>query len=309
MSSHELTRRHGVGLWAVAFAFLAVLAFSTAPTPLYAIYQERDGFSTFLITVIFAAYAVGVTLALFFAGHLSDSLGRKRMLIPALLLSLVSATLFLVWRDLPGLLVARVINGLSVGIVTATATAYLADCTHRPSAPRCSRQPRTSADSGSVRSSPARSRRPSTRRSPSRMCFFAALLVVAVIVVALAPETVTRPADPPRLPAAADRRPGRGALLLLRRRDRRVRLLRGLRALHVARAVLPGGHARPHQPRARGCPGVDRLRRRDPHAVGRGRVGRQAARRAPAPQRSRPVSRCSSPHCGRRALRSSSSAA
>src|SRR5687768_9664484 len=119
------TRRHGVGRWAVAFAFLAVLAFSAAPTPLYAIYQDRDGFSTFVITVIFASYAVGVTLALFFAGHLSDALGRKRMLIPALLLSLVSAALFLVWRDLTGLIVARVINGLSVGIVTATATAYL----------------------------------------------------------------------------------------------------------------------------------------------------------------------------------------
>ena len=37
--------------------------------------------------------------------------------------------------------------------------------------------------------------------------FFAALLVVAVIVVALAPETVTRPEDAPRLPAAAHRRP------------------------------------------------------------------------------------------------------
>src|SRR5881397_3192198 len=72
-------RRHGAGLWAVAFAFLIVLAFSTLPTPLYAIYQERDGFSTFLITVIFAAYSVGVILALFFAGHASDWLGRRRM--------------------------------------------------------------------------------------------------------------------------------------------------------------------------------------------------------------------------------------
>src|SRR3712207_1861033 len=102
-SSQASTRRHGAGLWAVAFAFLAVLAFSTVPTPLYAIYQARDGFSTFVITVVFAAYAVGVTLALFLAGHLSDWLGRKRALLPALALSLVSAALFLVWRDLPGL--------------------------------------------------------------------------------------------------------------------------------------------------------------------------------------------------------------
>ena len=65
-------RRHGAGLWAVVFAFVAVMAFSTVPTPLYTLYQARDGFSTFMITVIFAAYAVGVTVALFFAGHVSD---------------------------------------------------------------------------------------------------------------------------------------------------------------------------------------------------------------------------------------------
>ena len=91
------------GLWAVAFAFLAVLAFSTAPTPLYAIYQDRDGFSTFLITVIFAAYAVGVTLALFFAGHLSDWFGRRAHAAPrAAAQPRERAALFLVWRDLPG---------------------------------------------------------------------------------------------------------------------------------------------------------------------------------------------------------------
>ena len=191
------TRRHGVGLWAVAFAFLAVLAFSAAPTPLYAIYQDRDGFSTFLITVIFASYAVGVTLALFFAGHLSDWLGRKRMLIPALLLSLVSAALFLVWRDLPGLIVARVINGLSVGIVTATATAYLAEL---HSSPKRAQIMATTANLGGLGIGPIiAGTLAQTVDAPLTVpyLFFAALLVVAVIVVALAPETVTRPQTRP----------------------------------------------------------------------------------------------------------------
>src|SRR3954449_5768432 len=120
-------RRHAAGRWAVVFAFVAVMAFSTVPTPLYAIYQARDGFSTFVVTLIFAAYAVGVILALFLAGHVSDWLGRRRALVPAVLLSVLSAIVFLVWRGLPGLLIGRVLSGLSVGIVTATATAYLAE--------------------------------------------------------------------------------------------------------------------------------------------------------------------------------------
>src|SRR3954451_14647179 len=125
-SSPARRRRRGGGLWAVAFAFVAVMAFSTVPTPLYALYQARDGFPTFVITVIFAAYAVGVVVALFFAGHVSDWIGRRRALVPAVVLSMMSAVVFLVWRSLPGLLVGRVLSGLSVGIVTATATAYLA---------------------------------------------------------------------------------------------------------------------------------------------------------------------------------------
>ena len=110
------------GLWAVAFAFVAVMAFSTVPTPLYALYQQRDGFPTFVITVIFASYAVGVVVALFFAGHVSDWVGRRRALVPAVVLSMMSAVVFLVWRAVPGLLLGRMLSGLSVGIVTATAT-------------------------------------------------------------------------------------------------------------------------------------------------------------------------------------------
>src|SRR3954466_2324495 len=116
-------RRHGAGRWAVVFAFVAVMAFSTVPTPLYTLYQARDGFSTLVITVIFAAYAVGVIVSLFFAGHVSDWVGRRRALVPAVLVRVPGARRLLLWRALPGLLVGRVLSGLSVGVVTATATA------------------------------------------------------------------------------------------------------------------------------------------------------------------------------------------
>jgi hypothetical protein len=196
-------RRHGAGLWAVAFAFLTVLAFSTVPTPLYAIYQARDGFSIFLITVIFAAYAVGVILALFFAGHVSDWLGRRRALVPAVLTSIVSAAVFLLWRDLPGLLVARVLNGLSVGMVTATATAYLTELHlgERPGAsPKRPQMLATTANLGGLALGPiVAGVLAATVDAPLTVPFalFAALLAVAAIGVALAPETVTPPQTPP----------------------------------------------------------------------------------------------------------------
>ena len=119
--------RFELGFWVIAFAYVAVMAVNTVPSPLYGLYQQRDRFSTFTITLIFASYALGSTSSLFLLGHVSDWFGRKRVLIPGLLISASAALIFLFWRDLPGLYVGRVLGGLSVGMVSATATAYLGE--------------------------------------------------------------------------------------------------------------------------------------------------------------------------------------
>lgn len=126
--------RHGLGFWMIALAFLVSMAFSTVPAPLYPLYQARSGFSTFMITVVFAAYAVGVVASLLLAGHLSDWTGRKKILVQALALELVAAAIFLTTPSLGLLIVARFVGGLGVGMLTATATAHLQelDARHRP---------------------------------------------------------------------------------------------------------------------------------------------------------------------------------
>lgn len=118
---------HRVGLWTVAFAFTVAMAFTTVPTPLWSIYAQRDHFSSLTITLAFAAYAVAVALSLFLAGHLSDWYGRRRILALALALNVLAGAVFVTWPELPGLIVARVLSGLGIGAVTATATAWLAD--------------------------------------------------------------------------------------------------------------------------------------------------------------------------------------
>ncbi|WP_106814681.1 MFS transporter [Microbacterium timonense] len=127
MTLFSRTVPHTAGFWIVAASFLTTMAYSTVPTPLYPLYQEQDGFPVWVITMIFAAYAVGVVFSLFFVGHISDWAGRRRMAVIAVLVSAVSAVLFLVWNDVAGLLTARFVNGVSIGILTATATAHLAE--------------------------------------------------------------------------------------------------------------------------------------------------------------------------------------
>ena len=118
---------YDTGFWLIALVFVTGMAFSTVPTPLYPLYQARDGFSTFTVTVVFAVYVIGVLTSLLLAGQVSDLVGRKKVLTVALALELVAAALFLVEPPLPVLLVARLVTGLGVGLLTPTATAYLHD--------------------------------------------------------------------------------------------------------------------------------------------------------------------------------------
>jgi MFS family permease len=127
-------RKGGLWFWAVAVAFTVLMAFTTAPTPLWSVFAQHDRFSSLTITLVFAAYAVAVALSLFLAGHLSDWYGRRRMVAGGLALNVFAAVVFVAWAELPGLFVARVLSGLGIGVVTATATAWLAelDAARRP---------------------------------------------------------------------------------------------------------------------------------------------------------------------------------
>jgi len=121
----RLSRR--ASFWAVAFAFLALTAFATAPSALYGFYAQADHLSRITLTVVYAVYAVGVVASLLLAGHLSDSYGRRTVLIPALVVAAAASVVFLTWTSLPGLLVARLLTGVALGAGVATATAYIAD--------------------------------------------------------------------------------------------------------------------------------------------------------------------------------------
>jgi MFS family permease len=127
ISSLQRRRSHRFGFWAVAVAFTTVMAFTTVPTPLWSLYAQRDRFSSLTVTIAFAVYALAVALSLFLVGHISDSYGRRRILMPALTLEILAGVVFVVWSSLPALLVARVVSGLGIGAVTATAMAWISE--------------------------------------------------------------------------------------------------------------------------------------------------------------------------------------
>jgi MFS family permease len=109
------------------FAFFVAMLGTTLPTPLYPLFEGRYGFGPLQVTVIFAIYAFGVIAGLILFGNLSDRIGRKPVLLLGLGLSAASALLFLFAGSLVPIYVARIVSGLSAGIFTGTATAYVID--------------------------------------------------------------------------------------------------------------------------------------------------------------------------------------
>jgi MFS family permease len=115
-----------------AFALLTsilvtLLASSSAPTPLYATYQARWGFSPVAITVVFGVYAVAVLVSLLMFGALSDHIGRRPVLTAALILQAGVMLLFATASGLDVLLLARALQGLATGAALAAIGAALVD--------------------------------------------------------------------------------------------------------------------------------------------------------------------------------------
>ncbi|HEX4340884.1 MAG TPA: MFS transporter [Polyangiaceae bacterium] len=110
-----------------ASIILFFLAGSSAPTPLYALYQARWGFSPIAITVIFGVYAIAVLSALLTAGSLSDYVGRRPVLLVATLAQAGTMLLFTRANGLESLFVARIIQGVATGFAASAVGAGMLD--------------------------------------------------------------------------------------------------------------------------------------------------------------------------------------
>jgi len=121
------------GLSAVAmtlFSFagaMLIAASSSAVTPLYRLYQASMHLTPFWITVVFASYVASLLVALLTVGSLSDYVGRKPVILAALLVNAAAMLLFAEAHHVGQLILARVVQGLSVGVGTTALGAAILD--------------------------------------------------------------------------------------------------------------------------------------------------------------------------------------
>ncbi len=117
----------GVAFYLQASIVVAFLAASSAPTPLYAVYQQRWGFSPITTTVVFGIYALVVLAGLLTVGSLSDHVGRRPVLFLALVLQAAAMVVLTGAGGVGDLIAARVVQGVATGAALGAVGAGMLD--------------------------------------------------------------------------------------------------------------------------------------------------------------------------------------
>jgi predicted MFS family arabinose efflux permease len=181
----------------LASLIVSLLAASSAPTPLYAIYQQHWGFSPITTTIVYGVYALTVLASLLTLGRLSDYVGRRPVLLAALAVQVISMVVFATADGVGGLLAARVIQGLSTGAALGAIGAAMLDIDTKRGALANAMSPGLGSGTGALLSALFVQYLP----APTHLVYLALIgvIVVQAAGVALLRETVTRS----RVPAAA----------------------------------------------------------------------------------------------------------
>jgi MFS family permease len=181
----------------LASLIVSLLAASAAPTPLYALYQQRWGFSPVTTTIVFGVYALAVLASLLTFGRLSDYAGRRPVLLTALAVQVVALAVFATAGGVGDLLIARVIQGLSTGAALGAIGAAMLDIDRERGALANAMSPGLGTGSGALLSALLLRYLP----APTHLVYLVLIVVIAVQAagVALLRETVTAG----RVPAAA----------------------------------------------------------------------------------------------------------
>lgn len=180
--------------WGLAVTLALLLFASSAPSPLYIVYQARWGFSEITLTSVFAVYAVALLASLVIAGSISDHLGRRPTVMLALGIEMLAMLSFAEAQSVVWLFAARIIQGIATGVAMGAISAALLDLQPERS-PRLGAllgvsAPLTGLASGALGAGLLVQYAP----DPTRLVYWLLLgaFAVALLFVTAMPETVCR---------------------------------------------------------------------------------------------------------------------
>ncbi|APT85708.1 hypothetical protein CAQU_12440 [Corynebacterium aquilae DSM 44791] len=111
----------------VAFGLFAIAFGANVFAPMLPVYKQLDDLSESQVTLIFAVYVSGLVPALVVGGPLSDRVGRRALIRPALLASFAGSVVLIGGASghVELLAVGRFVAGVGVGLVMAAGAAWL----------------------------------------------------------------------------------------------------------------------------------------------------------------------------------------
>ena len=109
----------------LAFALCTITTAVNLQAPLYDALAARDGLGVGATSIAFACYVVGIIPVLLGLNGLADRVGRKPLIMSALLLCLLATGITLIAPGLLALGIARFLLGISTGLTSAVAPAYM----------------------------------------------------------------------------------------------------------------------------------------------------------------------------------------
>lgn len=113
--------------WLLAATLALLLFASSAPSPLYVVYQQQWQFSSITLTSVFAVYALALLGSLVVAGSVSDHVGRRPTVLAALAVEMVGMLAFADAQGVAWLFAARTLQGAATGIAMGAISAALLD--------------------------------------------------------------------------------------------------------------------------------------------------------------------------------------
>lgn len=182
-----------VALAGGAITFTSLYLAAGALTPLLVVYRERWHFPPSVLTIAFAVYAVGFLVALLTLGSLSDHIGRRPVLIGALVVQLASNVLFLVAPDVGWVIAGRIVQGVATGAATSALTALLSEVA--PNRKRLGTILGSVSVTGGLALGSLLAGVAVERSTAATTVIFAALIVITVlgiVTTAFSPETTVR---------------------------------------------------------------------------------------------------------------------
>ncbi|GIN87327.1 MFS transporter [Heyndrickxia sporothermodurans] len=121
----KLGATSNIPLFLIIISLFIITTSVNLQVPLYTEYADNANFGNALTAIVFAAYIIGLIPILVFFSGISDQLGRKSVLLASLSFSFFATLCMIFIPTIEMLLLARVFQGISLGLCMGTCTAYL----------------------------------------------------------------------------------------------------------------------------------------------------------------------------------------